>query len=326
MLMTRTPLRISLGGGGTDLPSYSGKHGGFVISTAITRHVYVGISRTFNRGYVIRCGGEERTDSVANIQHAIVREALKLHETGPVEIFSVADVPPGTGLGSSGSFTVGLLHALYAWKRQPVSATALALEACRIEIELLQQPVGMQDPFIAAVGGITCFEFAAGGGPVTASPLAVSQATLQDLQAHLMLFFTGHTRNAAAVLQDQKARCDASDPAMLENLHVVKETGHAIRRVLERGDTRDFAALMHQHWLHKQERSAGMSTPAINRWYQVGMANGALGGKLVGAGGGGFLLFYAEDTAALRKAMAHQGLEEVSFSFSHGGSAVLVQD
>jgi D-glycero-alpha-D-manno-heptose-7-phosphate kinase len=238
---------------------------------------------------------------------------------------SVADIPSGTGLGSSGTFTVGLLRALYAFKRQHVVTGALAEEACHIEIDRLCRSVGKQDQYIAAFGGLNCFEFSP-EGQVTVSALRISNQTLHDLEERLLLFFTGYSRNADSVLEDQKARSDTGDQHMLENLRTVAAIGKQVRERLEEGDLRGFAALMHEHWENKRSRTNGISSSAIDRWYQVGRANGALGGKLVGAGGGGFLMFYAEDPACLRKAMEREGLQELRFAFDHDGSTVLVRD
>jgi D-glycero-alpha-D-manno-heptose-7-phosphate kinase len=238
---------------------------------------------------------------------------------------SVADIPAGTGLGSSGTFTVGLLRALYAFKRQHVVTGALAEEACHIEIDRLCRSVGKQDQYIAAFGGLNCFEFSP-EGQVTVSALRISNQTLHDLEERLLLFFTGYSRNADSVLEDQKARSDTGDQNMLENLQTVASIGKQVRENLEAGNLRGFAALMHEHWENKRSRTNGISTSAIDRWYQVGRANGALGGKLVGAGGGGFLMFYAEDPACLRQAMEREGLQELRFAFDHDGSTVLVRD
>ena len=325
MIITRTPLRITLGGGGTDLPSYYERHGGFVISAAIDKYVYIGLNRTFTDDYFIKYSALERVTRVDDIEHPIVREAMRLHTVGPaIELVSLADIPAGTGLGSSGTFTVGLLRALYAFKREHVTAGALAEEACRIEIDLLGQPVGKQDQYIAAFGGLTCFEFGH-SGRVQVSPLAISNATLHDLEEHLVMFFTGYSRRSTEVLSDQKQRSEAGDERIFDSLHMAKKLGTATKEALEAGDTARFAALMHEHWLHKKERSSGISSEEINRWYDIGIENGALGGKLVGAGAGGFLLFYARDRLRLREAMVDQGLTELRFSFDHDGSTVMAR-
>jgi len=326
MIITRTPLRISIGGGGTDLPSYYAGHGGFVISAAINKHIYVGINETFSGGYFLKYSAQEHALTLDDIRHPLIREVLRLHEVPPpLEVVSMADIPAGTGLGSSGAFTVGLLRAVHALKRKYVDPGLVAEEACRIEIELLQQPVGKQDQYIAAFGGLACFEFQE-DGQVEVSPLNVSNSTLYDLEEHLLMFFTGFSRNASLVLDDQKVRSELGDAAMLENLHFTKQLGLCIKQALERGDARRFGELMHEHWLHKKNRSPGTTNERINRWYDVGKENGAIGGKLVGAGGGGFLLFYAEDRDALRRAMNGEGLREIRFGFDHEGSKLLVRD
>ena len=324
MLFTRTPLRISLGGGGSDVPSYFKQQGGFFISAAIDKFVYIGINKTFNHKYFIRYQSQELVDSVAEIRHPLVREALSLHHVGPVEVVSLADIPAGTGLGSSGSFTVGLLRALYAYKREPVTSGALAEEACDIEINRLKEPVGKQDQYIAAYGGITCFEIDTSGA-VSATPLPITSRTIHDLEDNLLLFFTGYARSASAILADQNTRSISGDAVMRSNLASIVEIGRQVREVLVRGDTGAFGDLMRHHWTEKRRRSAGMSNDSIDRWYAAALANGARGGKLVGAGGGGFLMFYATEADGVRAAMAKEGLDEVRFKFDFDGSTVLLR-
>lgn len=325
MIITRTPLRISIGGGGTDLPSFYEQEGGYFISAAITKYIYLGINRTFTDDYFLKYSALERVDDIASIEHPLMREALRLCAVEPaVEIVSLADIPANTGLGSSGSFTVGLLRAIHAFQHHQVSPAALAEEACHIEIDVLGSPCGKQDQYSAAFGGLTAFEIAPDGA-VDARPLAIPRETRHDLEDNLLMFFTGFSRSAATVLDDQKRRSVERDPAMLDNLRFVKETGREVGRRLERGDVRGFAELMHEHWLRKRERSPDMSNPSIDRWYDTAMKNGALGGKLVGAGNGGFLLFYAEDRDEVRRAMAREGLTELRFGFDHDGSTVTVR-
>jgi D-glycero-alpha-D-manno-heptose-7-phosphate kinase len=326
LIITRTPLRITLGGGGTDLPSYYERFGGFVLSAAINRYIYIVINRTFSDEYLIKYSELERTRDVDLIEHPIVREALRLHpmERG-IELVSVADIPAGTGLGSSGAFTVGVLRAIYAYKREHVTAANLAQEACEIEIERLGRPVGKQDQYIAAFGGLTCMSFKP-DGQVSVSPILVSNETLQNLEEHLCMYFTGYSRAADSVLSVQKVRSEQGDRDMLANLQYVKENGQATKMALERGDMFEFASLMHDHWLNKRKRSADMSNSQIDKWYDKALDHGAVGGKLVGAGSGGFLLFYAKDQDTLRKAMVDEGLREVRFTFDHDGSNVLVRD
>jgi D-glycero-alpha-D-manno-heptose-7-phosphate kinase len=326
VIITRTPLRISIGGGGTDLPSYYRRFGGFVISAAINKHIYVGINETFSGGYFLKYSALENALALDDIRHPLIREALRMHDVRPpIEVVSMADVPAGTGLGSSGAFTVGLLRAVHAFQRKYVDPALVAEEACKIEIEILQEPVGKQDQYIAAFGGLACFDFAE-DGQVNVAPLNISNSTLYNLEERLMMFFTGYSRNASAVLDDQKVRSEIGDHAMLENLHYIKQLGQCIQLALEQGNTRRFGELMHEHWMHKKERSPGTTNEGINRWYEIGRENGAVGGKLVGAGGGGFLLFYADDRDALRRAMLDEGLREFRFKFDHEGSKLLSRD
>jgi D-glycero-alpha-D-manno-heptose-7-phosphate kinase len=326
VIITRAPLRITLGGGGTDLPSYYEQFGGFVLSAAISKYIFIAVNQTFTPDYFLKYSALERVEHPRDIEHPIVREVLAAHDIGPsVEIVSMADIPAGTGLGSSGAFTVGLLHAVYAFRRNHVTPGDLADEACTIEIDRLHRPVGKQDQYVAAFGGIKCYDFTP-GGQVAVSPLAISADTMYDLEEHLLMFFTGYSRGADQVLVEQKARSESGDPQMIDNLHYVKELGLRARAALEQGDTGGFAGIMHEHWEHKKKRSSSMSNDRIDNWYQRGRQAGALGGKLVGAGAGGFLLFYTRDPRALRQAMASEQLSEVRFTFDHDGSTVLARD
>ena len=325
MIITRSPLRISLGGGGTDLPSYYGDHGGFLIAGAIDRYVYVTVIRPFTPGIFLKYSQLEHVDQVEEVNHRIVREALKFFnlKTPQIEITTLADIPAGTGLGSSGSFTTALLKALYAHRKRLVHPHELAELACDIEINRLSEPIGKQDQYIAAYGGLTCFTFEK-DGRVEAEPLKVTMDTLFDLEDNLLLFFTGFEREAGSILKDQHTRSLKNDAEMIKNLHFVKELGYRSRECLEKGCTAEFGALMHEHWKHKKKRSASMSNSKIDEWYEHGFKNGANGGKLVGAGGGGFLMFYAADRNRLRHAMARAGLEEVRFRFDFEGTKVMV--
>ena len=326
MLITRTPLRISIGGGGTDLASYYSRHGGFVISAAIDRHVYIAVNRTFTDDYFLKYAALERVNRIDEIEHPIIRTALQLHPIGPsLEIVSVADIPAGTGLGSSGTFTVGLLHALHAYKRNPITAAELAEEACHLEIDLLDRAAGKQDQYIASFGGITCFDIGS-DGRVVVSRLEIDPDTTHDLEEHLLMFFTGYSRRAEELLDDQRRRTEAGDESMIDALRAVEEVGRQIRTALEAGDTAAFGQMMHEHWLRKRERSQGMSRPEIDEAYEAALSNGALGGKLTGAGGGGFLVLYASDPKAVRKKMSAIGLPEVRFRFDYEGSTVIANE
>ncbi|MFI4988673.1 MAG: galactokinase [Alphaproteobacteria bacterium] len=328
MIITRSPLRVSLGGGGTDLPSYYREHGGFLVAAAIDKYVYITLHETFQAEYLIKYSKLERVADVEHIEHPIIREAIKLVQgtkgEAHLELTSMADIPACTGLGSSGSFTTALLKALHANRKNFVPPQELAEQACHIEIELLGEPIGKQDQYIAAYGGIMCLTFDR-SGRVEAEPLKVSDETRFNLEDNLLLFFTGYSRSAAAILRDQDKRTKASDKAMIENLHYVKTLGLRSKEVLEAGDLAQFGRLMHEHWLHKKRRSGGMSNPDIDKWYALATANGAIGGKLIGAGGGGFLMFYTEEKARLRHAMLEAGLREVRFRFDFEGTKIVVQ-
>jgi D-glycero-alpha-D-manno-heptose-7-phosphate kinase len=325
MIIARAPLRISLGGGGTDLPSYYEKHAGFLVAAAIDKYVYITLHQTFVPELILKYSRMERVESLEAIEHPIIREALRLVGLEPrsLEITSMADIPAGTGLGSSGSFTTALLKALNAQKKNLVHPAELAEQACEIEINRLKEPIGKQDQYIAAFGGITCFQFNP-GGKVDAWPLKVSDETLFNLEDNLLLFFTGYSRSASKILREQDDKTKSADQAMIENLHFVKELGLKSKDALERGDLHQFARLMDVHWQRKKERSGGMSNVQINQWYDNAMANGALGGKLIGAGGGGFLMFYTEDKARLRHAMWNCGLKEVRFKFDFEGTKLVI--
>ena len=324
MIITRSPLRITLGGGGTDLPSYYREHGGFLIAAAIDKYVYVTVMRPFTEGVYLKYSQLEHVERISDVHHPIIREALAMLEfrTPQVEITTLADIPAGTGLGSSGSFTTALLKALYAHRRRLLHPDELAELAANIEINRLGEPIGKQDQYIAAYGGVTCFTFNP-DDTVEARPLKLGMDALFDLEDNLLLFFTGYSRSAGSILQDQKTRTEHADKQMLDNLHEVKELGLRSQRALEAGQTPLFGELMHEQWEHKKRRSGGMSSPQIDEWYELGRANGAIGGKLVGAGGGGFLLFYSEDHRRLRAAMTSAGLEEVRFRFDFEGTKVL---
>jgi D-glycero-alpha-D-manno-heptose-7-phosphate kinase len=327
MIMTRTPLRISLGGGGTDLPSYSQQFGGFVLSAAITKYVYITVNRSFLPGYFLKYSETEHAETREQIRHPLMREALTMHDVPkPLEVVSVADVPAGTGLGSSGTFTVGLMHALHAYKREPVCAEKLAREAIEVEMTRLAEPVGKQDQYIAAYGGLLCQDYATDGS-VTVAPLEMADAHVRELRDSLMLFFVGYTRSASSLLAEQKARSLDGDRDMLDGLHFTRQLGQEIRRVLESGRISEFGSLMDAHWRRKRARCEGMSNSRIDQLYELGIKQGgATGGKLVGAGGSGFLLFQTADRRRLRDGMTRASLSEMDFSFDFDGSVVLVRN
>jgi D-glycero-alpha-D-manno-heptose-7-phosphate kinase len=326
MIITRSPLRISLGGGGTDLPSYYRKHTGFLVAAAIDKYVCITLHQTFVPELIVKYSRLERVASVDEVQHPIIREALRLVgvQAPNLEITSMADIPAGTGLGSSGSFTTALLKALHTHKKNLMHPRELAEQACHIEIDVLGEPIGKQDQFIAAYGGLTCFQFLP-NDQVLATPLKVDTDTLYNLEDNLLLFFTGYSRSASSILKEQDDKSKQRQQAMVDNLHFVKELGYQSKEALEQGDLRRFAELMKVHWEYKKQRSGAMSNGDINKWYELALANGALGGKLIGAGGGGFLMFYAEEKMKLRQAMSEAGLREVRFRFDFEGTKVVFQ-
>lgn len=328
MIITRSPLRITLGGGGTDLPSYFEENEGFVMSAAIDKYVYVSLIKPFTNGIILKYSKFENTDNVLNIKHPIIRESLKkLGFKSKLEITTLADIPAGTGLGSSGSFTTALLKTLYTSMRKSLSPEELAELACHIEIDCLGEPIGKQDQYISAVGGLTSFTFHKKGEnskKVSINPLNINNETLLNLEDNLLLFFTGFSRSAGSILKDQKQKSIIKDSDMINNLNFVKDLSFKSKEALEKGDIERFGKLMHQHWEHKKKRSIGMSNSKINEWYEIGMKNGAIGGKLVGAGGGGFLMFMADNKSKLSKALSNVGLQEVRFRFDFEGTKIMI--
>jgi D-glycero-alpha-D-manno-heptose-7-phosphate kinase len=320
MIFSRAPLRIPLGGGGTDLPSYYGEHGGFLLSGAIDKYVYMLTHTVFQRRYRMKYSELEEVDEIGEIRHPILRETLLRHWHGnPLEIASVADVPAGTGMGSSGAYTVCLLKGLAHARRTSITPGDLAEAACEIEMDVLGEPVGKQDPYVAAYGGICAYTFNRDGS-VEVEPLELDTEVQRQLRDQLLLFYTGEARAASTVLADQDNRSKAGEEQMLENLHRVKELGLHSRELLATGELEGYAELMHEHWEHKRRRSPGMTDEHIDRLYKLARRSGAIGGKLVGAGGGGFLLVYAPRPEDVRRAMATAGALELAFDFEFGGA------
>mgnify|MGYP001189939710 CR=1 FL=1 len=325
MITARSPLRISIGGGGTDLASYYEENEGFVISAAIDKYVYVNVMRPFKEGIYLKYSKSEYVEKVSQVEHPIIREVLNTLnlKTPQIEIVTSADIPSGTGLGSSGSFTTALIKALYTHHKRHVHQEELAQIACQIEIDLLKEPIGKQDQYAASTGGLTCFTFHKNGN-VSSKPLSLSMETIFKLEDNLLLFFTGYSRKAGSILKDQKIKSEIKDNDMINNLHYVKKLGFKVKDSLESGDITAFGELMNEHWNYKKNRSNGMTNNDIDQWYDLALKNGAIGGKLVGAGGGGFLMFMARDRDLLRKKMSGLGLEEVRFKFDFEGTKVVL--
>ncbi len=320
VIFSRAPLRISLGGGGTDLPSYYNEHGGYLISGSIDKYVYMLTHTIFQKRYRLKYSETEEVDDVSEIKHPIFRETLTKHWNGnPLEIAVVADVPAGTGMGSSGAFTVCLIKALSLAKRRSITQGDLAEAACEIELDILKEPVGKQDQYVSAHGGICAYTFNT-DGTVDVEPLDLTEQTLRKLRNNLLLFYTGEARSASKILADQVERTKTSDAEMVENLHRTKEMGFRSRELLESGDLESYAELMHEHWENKRKRSPGMTGERIDTLYTLARRSGCLGGKLVGAGGGGFLLVYAQRPEDTRQAMAAAGASELPFDFEFRGA------
>jgi len=325
LIISKTPLRLTLGGGGTDLPPYSSKYGGFVVTSALDKYVYLVVKRRFEEEVRVSYSVTEIVKSIDDIRHATVKEALRLLGLkSHLEIVSIGDVPAETGLGSSGSFTVGLLYALHAFKDENSSRQRLAEEACRLQMEILKEPCGVQDPYVAAFGGFICLDIAR-NGRVNVSPLRISDDAVRELEGNLLFFYTGIKRSSSLVLQDQGKAIEENRSKALEAMHSIKEIGFRVKHALENGDLTEFGKLQHEHWMAKKSTSAEIANGLIDRWYARALKNGAIGGKLMGAGGGGFLMFYCENGKdRVRKSMAREGLTEVRFGFEREGSKIII--
>jgi D-glycero-alpha-D-manno-heptose-7-phosphate kinase len=327
MILARAPFRISLGGGGTDLPSYYRRYSGFVITAAIDKYVYLYVNRPAADDLIrVKYSTYEQVSSIDEIEHDLVRPALKLLDVeGGLEIASMADVSAGTGLGSSGTYLVALLTALHELKRQQVTPRELAEQACHIEMDLAGHPVGKQDHYVAAVGGIVGLDIAP-DGHVDVRPIKLSQDTLDHFGSTVLLFYTGLTRRSSEILQEQSTDTEQNDQVVLNSLHRTKEIGLAVQEALERGRVDEFGRLMDEHWRTKKQRSSRISDSRLDRWYAMAKESGALGGKVIGAGGGGFFMFQCpvERKADLRAALAAEGLREMRYAFDFRGAKVLV--
>ena len=326
MILTRTPFRIPLGGGGTDLPAFYKQHGGFLFSAAIDKYMYVAINRPVVDTLVrIKYSRTEIVENVTQVQHQLARAALEFYGIkDSIEISSMADVPEGTGMGSSGSYLVGLLKGLQTLTRKGSGVQELAEEACHIEIDLLHKPVGKQDQYLAAFGGFTIMDIDKDGN-VKVSNAAVARETVEELQSKLVLFYTGISRDAMSILGEQSAAAKKEESDVAKSLLQIKEIGMEIKNSIERGDLDNFGKLMDEHWRVKKTMSNKMSDPKIDRLYALAKDRGALGGKIMGAGGGGFLVFYCPgDKKGVREAMTAEGLREMPFRFEPEGAKTIV--
>ena len=324
MIITRSPLRITLGGGGTDLPSYYNKFGGFLISAAINKYVYTSVLEPYANGIYLKYSKREKTNSIEKIKHPIIKEVLKKFKKNSkrIKITTLAEIPSGTGLGSSGSFTTSLMKCMYLHNKKDISKHKLAEEACDIEINKLKEPVGKQDQFIASYGGIKIFNIDK-KGKVKVSALNINQKIKKKLENNLLLFFTGYTRHSSSILKKQDADSKKENHTTLKNLKQIKEIGYYSKKLIESNDLSEFGKLLDYHWQIKKKRASNMSNKNIDLIYNDALKNGALGGKLVGAGGGGFLMFYAKNPMQLRKRLTKYKINEVKFLFDEEGTKSL---
>lgn len=326
MILSRAPLRITLGGGGTDLRSYYSKYGGFLIAAGINRYITILANKRFYDSIRLSYSQTEICSNVEEIQHRIFREALRL--TGiekNIELHSTADVPANSGLGSSSCFTVALLNALHTYNGDYINKKDLAEEACHLEIDILGEPIGKQDHYMAAFGGLTCLTFEK-NGEVLVEPLRVSDETLELLESNLLFFFTGKERSASEILREQDNKSKQNDLAMEQNLHQIKAIGLKTRQYLEKGQVDALGELLHVHWETKKKRSSKMSDPFIDECYEEARRKGAYGGKLMGAGGGGFFMFYCQNGQKPRvvEAMLKMGLRRERFRIDWDGARIML--
>lgn len=329
MILTRTPLRICLGGGGTDVREYFERFEGYVVSAAINRYIYVAIHRNIEKTIRVCYSKRELVDTADQVRHPVVREAFKIFEIeeGGFEILSFADIPSDTGLGSSSSFTVGLITALAAFKGIKMTRYEIAEMACHIERDLLREAGGKQDQYIAAFGGITCLIFQK-DGRVLVCPVQISHDSIRALEENIIVFDTGIKRNSPKV-QATLIRGVKKETRTLDSLHIIKNLGIATEEILRTGELDRYADFLKQHWAEKQRLSDAVTNGRINRLYEIAMKNGGMGAKLIGAGGGGYLLVYCSDAhkrEQVKHAFQQEGLEQLYYGFDLGGTTVLVDD
>jgi D-glycero-alpha-D-manno-heptose-7-phosphate kinase len=319
MIITRTPLRVSFTGGGTDMADYYKINGGAVVSMAINKYIYITVNKKFDNAIRVSYSSTEIVDSVSELHHDLVREALRLAGiTGGVEVTSIADIPSGTGLGSSSSFTVGVLNALFTYTGNRLSARELAELACKVEIDILGHPIGKQDQYSAAYGGINYFRFLS-DDTVSNNRIDLSDEDMMRMRSKLMMFYTGITRSADAVLSEQKQNIGKK----IEVLNEMKQQAADMYYTLStNGFDKSFGEALHQGWLRKKTLAGGISNPTIAELYDAAINAGATGGKLLGAGGGGFLLFYCDEEYQdkVRKAI---GLRQIEIMPDLYGSRVV---
>lgn len=325
MIITRTPFRLTLGGGGTDLPSFYREHGGFILAVGLDKYMYLNVNTPIVDDKIrVKYAQSELVDHVDELQHTLAREALRYFELSRgIEIVSVADIPAGTGLGSSSSYLVGLLNAMHALTQNPVCPERLAEEACEIELNILKKPIGKQDQYMAAFGGLTTLDIERDGS-VQVTRLNLDVEVLEALEHNLLMFYTHESRDATAILSKQDSAAQRNDRVVLSSLKEIKDIGIEACSAIEAGNLRRFGELLDVHWQSKKRLSEQVSNPQIDAWYELAKSNGAIGGKISGAGGGGFLTLYCEENKGqLRAAMRVAGLRELNFRFDFEGSKVI---
>ena len=325
MILTRTPFRVTLGGGGTDLSSYYSNHGGFIFSFTLDKYMYISLKKAFADDFIrVKYSKSETVKNLDDLKHEIAKECLK--KTGysnGIEIASMADIPSGSGLGSSSTYTVGLLSALHNLKRDFISVKDLAEEACEIEIDILKKPMGKQDQYLAAFGGFLVMDIDK-NGEVKVSNAKISLSTLDDFKSNLMIFYTGKRRINTKILGEQDKKTKKNEKEVIKSLNYIKESGYKILENIENGNLTELGLLFDEHWKYKKKMAKGISTPDFDRIYEIAKKNGAIGGKISGAGGGGFFTLYCEENKdKLRKAMQREGLRELVYGFDFEGTKVL---
>ena len=325
MIVTRIPFRVTLGGGGTDLPSFYREHGGFVLAVSIDKYMYLSVNTPILDDLIrVRYSKAETVSCREEVEHPLARAALeRFGIQDGIEIVSIADIPAGTGVGSSSCYLVGLMNALHTLTQTPASPQQLAEEACHIELELLHKPIGKQDQYMAAYGGLTTLEIAK-DGKVDAQYLSIPVDVVEELENNLLLFYTGDVRDATAILSQQDDATKRKDTAVVSSLTEIKDIGMEIASAIMAGNLRHFGELMDNHWQAKKRLSKGITNPMIDAWYELSKRNGAIGGKISGAGGGGFLMLYCDvGKAQVREALRLAGLRELNFRFEFEGSKVV---
>jgi len=328
MIISRSPVRITLGGGGTDLASYYSKHEGALIAAAIDKYTLVTAHSRFDDAIKLNYSKTEQVKKIGQIEHNIFRESLKLLKIkNGIELTSLSDMPSSSGLGTSGSFTIALLNALHTWKKDFISQKKLAEQACKIEIDILKEPIGKQDQYIAAFGGITFFKFAK-NGKVTVKKIKMTEEAQDELQHNIMLFYTGISRSASKILKEQDDKSKKDESKTLDTLHEIKKIGLDTKKAFESGDIDKLGEYLDVHWNIKKQLSKGISNKYIDQCYTLAKNNGALGGKIMGAGGGGFFMFYHNGSNRKKtefiKTMAKKGLTKMRYNFDFEGSKIIL--